>query len=188
MPAMHSLRLGILFSGEGSNMQNLIEKLHQKVYWQQDKEIRLEIVLCATNNPKAGGIKRCENLNMPYIVGAEDNFISAFKGCVLVLCAGYLKILSPKFLAHYKAINIHPSFLPQHKGANALKRSFSSQSGLGVSVHWVSDELDNGKLILQESLSLKPQESLESYTQRVHALEHKLYPQASLRALGLRHA
>ncbi|BEG56505.1 phosphoribosylglycinamide formyltransferase [Helicobacter sp. NHP21005] len=185
MPGMHSLHLGILFSGVGSNLQNLVETLHQRVYWQQDTPVKLEVVLCATNNPKAGGLKRCQKLNMPCIVGTEEDFICAFKGCALILCAGYNKILSPKFLAHFKALNIHPSFLPRHKGARALERSFQSQSGLGVSVHWVSEELDSGELILQERLNLEPLESLAGYTQRVHALEHRLYPQAVLRALGL---
>ncbi|GMB90209.1 phosphoribosylglycinamide formyltransferase [Helicobacter ailurogastricus] len=185
MPAMHSLKLGILFSGEGSNMQNLIQKLHHKVYSRQDSPTRLEVVLCATNNPKANGLRRCVSLKMPYLVGTQDDFITAFKGCDLLLCAGYNKILSPKFLAHHKAINIHPAFLPHHKGARALERSFHSQSGLGVSVHWVSEELDSGELILQERLNLNPLESLENYTKRVHALEHRLYPQAVLKALKL---
>ncbi|CCM11746.1 formyltransferase family protein [Helicobacter heilmannii] len=190
MPAMQTLTLGILFSGTGSNMQNLIEKLHQKVFLQQNTplklEVVLEVVLCATNNPRAGGIDHCQKLNMPFIVGTEDDFIPAFRGCALLLCAGYNKILSPVFLAHYKALNIHPSLLPKHKGARALERSFNSQSALGVSVHWVSDELDSGDLILQERLSLNPQESLESYEKRLHALEHRLYPQAVLKALKLR--
>ncbi|BCZ17751.1 phosphoribosylglycinamide formyltransferase [Helicobacter sp. NHP19-003] len=185
MPGMHSLKLGILFSAEGTNMQNLVEKLHRQVYNHQGTLTRLEFALCATNNPRAGGIKRCEKLNMPFIVGTEDDFIPAFRGCALILCAGYNKILSPKFLAHFKALNIHPSFLPKHKGANALERSFKSQSALGVSVHWVNEKLDGGKIILQENLSLKPQESLASYTQRVHALEYALYPQAVLKALKL---
>ena len=104
--------------------------------------------------------------------------------CVL---SGFMRILTPIFTRHVRAINIHPSFLPHHKGAHAIRDSFySTQDFGGVSVHWVSDELDSGALIAQEKLPKIAGESLQSFESRIHELEYRLFPQALLRALNLR--
>ncbi|WP_104628519.1 phosphoribosylglycinamide formyltransferase [Helicobacter bizzozeronii] len=185
------VHMGILFSGNGSNMQNLIEQLHQKPFWRisNRQPLILNVALCASNNPKAHGIVRCEKLGVPcVVVSSENELMQALVRCHVILLAGYMKILSPLFIQHYPTLNIHPSFLPHHKGKDAIKKSFESQEGMGVSVHWVTEELDGGPIILQESLTREPNDTLESFTQRVHALEHQLYPKALLKALGLRHA
>lgn len=181
------VRVGILFSGNGSNMQNLIENLHRQPFLRAPAQpITLNIELCATNNPRAHGIDRCARLKMPCAVQPnERDLIESLARCHLVLLAGYMKILSPLFLERFPTINIHPSFLPHHKGKDAIRRSFESQEGMGVSVHWVDTQVDGGPIILQAPLERLASESLASFTQRVHTLEHQLYPQAILKGLGL---
>ncbi|BCD46519.1 formyltransferase family protein [Helicobacter suis] len=183
------LKIGILFSGQGSNMQNLIETLHLKplMRLQNNQPLILKVEICATNNPKAMGIKRCKQLNMPCVVCSnEEELFEILYPCHLVCLAGFNQILSPKFLERFLTINIHPSFLPEHKGKDAIKRSFLSQKGTGVSVHFVEEKVDSGPIILQEALEVKKEESLEDFEKRVHTLEYQLYPQALLKALELR--
>ncbi|WP_163498704.1 formyltransferase family protein [Helicobacter suis] len=182
------LKIGILFSGEGSNMQNLIETLHLKSFMrlQNNQPIILNVELCATNNPKAMGIKRCKQLNMPCVLCSnEEEFLQVLYPCHLICLAGFNQIVSSKFLERFFTINIHPSFLPEHKGKEAIKRSFASQKGMGVSVHFVEEEVDSGPIILQEALEVKEKESLEDFKARVHTLEYELYPKALLKVLGL---
>ncbi|WP_104637470.1 formyltransferase family protein [Helicobacter felis] len=182
------LHLGVLFSGNGSNMQNLIEVFNGQSFWHpaSQQHVVLKVKICVSSRPKAYGITRCAQLKMPCVVcQEEENLIQALRGCDLILLAGYMKILSARFVQSFPTINIHPSFLPYHKGKDAILKSFESQEGMGVSVHWVDAQVDHGPLILQETLQRLPEDSLEDFTQRVHALEQRLYPQALLQALGL---
>ncbi|MFC3847439.1 phosphoribosylglycinamide formyltransferase [Helicobacter baculiformis] len=190
------LRLGILFSGQGSNMQALIESLHQRTFLGK-KPIIIEVALCLTNKSKAPGIARAQKLGVPCVVLEPANYAQtsdferaliehlSLARCHLVLLAGYMRLVSPLFLEHFPTLNIHPSMLPHFKGKDALRASFEAKEGTGVSVHVVTPQLDSGPIIAQQALNPKPQESLESFTQRIHALEHQLYPKALLQALGL---
>ena len=196
---MQTLKLAILFSGNGSNMQNLIQSLHQKIYCNASKqEVKLEIALSLCNNPKAYGITRAENLGIPCEIISHKDFSSrlAFDQTLirtlesyqidLCLLAGFMRILTSTFTQKFKTINIHPSLLPAHKGTNAIAKTFSSGDKCGgVSVHWVDEDLDSGKLIAQESVCILSDDTLESFEQKIHTLEHKLYPLAVLKALEL---
>lgn len=200
---MKTCKLAILFSGNGSNMQNLIESLHNKIFMRQvdsntKQEIRLEVSLTLCNNPQAYGITRTQNLNIPCKVLNHEDFSSreAFDRAMLELLqnhqinlcilAGFMRILTPTFTQNIPTINIHPSYLPAHKGMNAIKQSFDSDDGYGgVSVHWVNEELDGGEIILQKKLAIEPLDSLQSFEVKIHALEHSLYPQAILKALNI---
>lgn len=194
------IQCAILFSGNGSNMQNIIESLHNQTFThsQTHKEYNLQIALTLCNNPNAYGITRTKNLNIPCVVLPHRDFSSreefdkqmiatlhAYK-IEYVILAGFMRILTPLFTSTFRTINIHPSFLPEHKGANAIKESFyASQNYGGVSVHWVNEELDGGEIILQEKLDKIQNESLENFESRIHALEYTLYPKAILQALHL---
>lgn len=200
---MKTFKLAILFSGNGSNMQNLIETLHNRTFAYQKKsklkrEIKLEISLTLCNNPQAYGITRAQNLNIPCKVLNHKDFNSreAFDHTMLELLenhqidlcilAGFMRILTPTFTQKIPTINIHPSYLPAHKGMNAIKQSFDSDDGYGgVSVHWVNEELDGGEIILQKKLSIGQSDTLQSFESRIHALERSLYPQAILKALSI---
>lgn len=197
---MRTCKLAILFSGNGSNMQNLVESLHNQVFIQRDQTlIRVEVVITLCNNPLAYGITRAKHLNIPCEILSHTDFNSRedFDQAMLAslrkhevdLCvlAGFMRILTPSFTRHIKAINIHPSYLPEHKGMHAITQSFLSGKGYGgVSVHWVNEELDGGDIILQERLIIDAQETLESFESRIHALEHTLYPQAILKVIGVK--
>ena len=197
---MRNIKCAILFSGNGSNMQNLIESLHNKIFYDNNNNpVHLEITLTLCNNPKAQGITRSAALAIPCTIINHKDFSSRidFDNAMIeilrvhsidiVLLAGFMRILTSSFTQTFQTINIHPSFLPEHKGAYAIRESFNSaQSYGGVSVHWVNDELDGGEIILQEKLQKIPNENLEEFESKIHALEYSLYPRAILLALGLK--
>lgn len=177
----------ILFSGEGSNLQNIIEQLHLK---------HCEVLATITNRPKAGGIARAKGLNIPVSVIDHTHFESreAFDTVLvehinaydadLVVMAGFMRILTPIFTLHVKAINLHPSLLPKFKGAKAIERNFESEDKEGgVTVHWVSEELDGGTLIAQRSFEKSKDETLESFTCKIQELEHALLPETIIELL-----
>lgn len=156
---------------------------------------RVEVVLALSNKSDAYGLKRAENLGVKTCIleskayekredfdGALVEILQKEKIDLCVL-AGFMRILTPIFTKQIKAINIHPSLLPLFKGAHGIKESFESKMKLGgVSVHFVNDELDGGEIIAQGVL-IKNNESLEEYEQRVHSLEHFLYPLAVMKVL-----
>lgn len=109
-------------------------------------------------------------------------------GLDCILLAGFMRILSGEFLAkiqHIRILNIHPSFLPLHKGLHGIEKSYADENDFGgVSVHFVTNELDSGLIILQEKVKKIPNESFEDFTQRIHEVEYRIYPQAFLKAFA----
>ncbi|MDD3770156.1 phosphoribosylglycinamide formyltransferase [Sulfuricurvum sp. IAE1] len=169
-----------LFSGEGTNLANLIDKLHLK---------HCAIVCAITNNPEAGGIAKARAAGIPVDVldhrdyesresydAALVKLIDEYQPDLVVLC-GFMRILTPVFTSQVRSINLHPSLLPAFKGARAIERSFESdEKTCGVSVHWVSDELDGGEVIMQKSFVKSENETLESFTAKIRAIEHDILP------------
>lgn len=179
------VKLAILFSGNGSNLENLLQKLHHKRF----KNNEFEVVLCLCNNKNAFGIKRARKFELESVIVEHKNFPTreAFdtelvrlikqSGADLTILAGFMRILSPVFTQCVRAINLHPSLLPLFKGVNAIKESFKSDMKVGgVSVHWVSEELDGGQIIAQKAFEKTPQMSFEDYEAQIHALEYELLP------------
>ena len=180
-------KIAILFSGEGTNMENILKTLHKK---------KVKVVKTITNNPQANGIKKAEKYNIPTVIINNKNYSSREefdKELVrelkkekldLVVLAGFMRILTPIFTDNIKAINIHPSLLPHFKGAKAIQRSFESNlKEAGVTVHEVSSELDSGEIILQESFK-KDNMNFTEFEKRIHEIEYSLYPKAILKYLG----
>ena len=178
----------ILFSGEGSNLEALIRKLHR---------VHCNIACTITNRPDAGGIARAKALDIPVNIIDHKNFQSreAFDTVLiehirayapdLVIMAGFMRILTPVFTENVKAINVHPSLLPKFKGANAIKDSFQSDERVcGVSIHWVSSELDGGEVIAQKAFEKSAHETLESFTCKIRDIEHTLLPQTVIALLN----
>lgn len=189
-------KLAILFSGNGSNLQNLLEQRSTIQAALAPHGIAPEFALAVSNNPAAYGITRCQKLGLECRVIAHAEFATRaeFERALsqnlraasidFVVLAGFMRILSAEFVQEFRAINIHPSFLPLHKGAHAIADSYAgAESFGGVSVHWVSAELDSGAIILQEKLPKIAGESLEDFERRIHELEYTLYPQALILAL-----
>lgn len=185
-------RLAILFSGEGSNMEAIIQALHQKPL--SSGQIIISSVI--TNNPNAGGIARAKRLGVPCHVVDHRSFSQreAFDLALtemiapydptLVILAGFMRILTPVFTQRFRTINIHPSLLPLFKGAHGIKESYnSSMQVAGVTVHHVNEELDGGEIIMQKAIEKIPGEDFAEFKSRIHALEHRLYPAAILKIL-----
>ncbi len=177
-------KIAILFSGEGSNLENLIRKLHKKDF----KDFKIEVALAITNNPNANGIKRALKLGITSIVIDHRNFKTREefdkrlveeinkKECILSILAGFMRILTPVFTQNIKALNIHPSILPLFKGANAIKRSFQSDMKVaGVTVHTVTNELDGGEILAQECFN-KEGMDFTTFEEKIHKIEHEIYP------------
>ncbi|SFV65698.1 Phosphoribosylglycinamide formyltransferase [hydrothermal vent metagenome] len=167
-------KIAVLFSGKGTNFAHIVKTLHQK---------ECKVVFALTNNPKAEGIAIAQEHSIPYGVVEPKNFNSreAYDAVVvetlkrynpeLTVLAGFMRILTPVFTENIKAINLHPSLLPRHKGLNAIERSYHDnfKEG-GVSVHHVSSELDGGEVILQKSLA-KGALCFEAYNKQIRMIE-----------------
>lgn len=233
---MKDYKIAILFSGNGSNLENLYTKMQDfcieiecdsnaldssrcdssdlassikmgdsansvgdsaKMQDSSDlaRKIKLDFACAISSKKDAFGIKRCERLGLKCEIVDFKSDKSAIEKTMdileanridLVVLAGFMRILPPSFNARFKAINIHPSILPLFKGANAIKESYESDMKIaGVSVHFVSDELDSGALISQDIIYKIDNESLESFEERIHILEHKLYPKALIKAIKI---
>jgi len=176
-----------LFSGEGTNLANLIEKIHHQ---------HGEIVCAITNNPDAGGIAKAQRASIPVEILDHRNYPSreAYDHALvtlihshhpdLVILCGFMRILTPVFTAHVRAINLHPSLLPMFKGSRAIERSFESEERLGgVSVHWVTEELDGGEIILQKSFTKNSSDTLEEFTAKIRHIEYEILPQSIITIL-----
>ncbi len=180
------LRTAVLISGNGSNLQAILDAAHAADY-------PAEIVLVISNNEDAFGLKRADNAGVPTVVIDHRNFASrdAFDRMMdaslktheigLVVMAGFMRILSDWFVTEWqgKLVNIHPSLLPKYKGMHTHKRALEAgDAEHGCTVHWVTPELDSGEIIAQAALDILPGDTPETLQQRVHALEHQLYPEA----------
>ena len=179
------IKLAVLFSGSGTNLENILKKLHNKSFG----ENHFEVSLCICNKKNAYGIKRAEKYNIKTILiehekySTREEFDKALVEQIqkhninLTILAGFMRILTPIFTKNIKAINLHPSLLPLFKGANAIKQSYKSNMKVaGVSVHWVNEELDGGKIIAQKAFE-KGNLSYEEFENTIHALEYEILPQ-----------
>lgn len=180
-------RIVVLLSGSGSNLQALIDSI------QQSAEHPAQIVAVVSNVADAFGLERARNAKIATQVLDHRSFTerTAYDQALialidqyqpdLVVLAGFMRILSSTFVAHYQGrlLNIHPSLLPAFKGLNTHARALAEGAHEhGCSVHFVTAELDGGPLVLQARLAVLPDESSQALGKRVLALEHQIYPQA----------
>ena len=184
---MNLKKIIILFSGEGSNLLTIIETLHLK---------EVEVAAAITNRPNAGGIVKAKAHRVPVEIidhtdfesreGFDTKLLETIESYSpdLVVMAGFMRILTPLVTDNIKAINVHPSLLPLFKGGNAIVKSFeSSEQKGGISVHWVSSELDGGEVIAQDSFDKEEGEDIESFTKKIRHLEHRLLPETIVQIL-----
>ena len=183
---MRRIKTAVLISGNGSNLQALIDATEHTDYPAQ-------IVLVISNQEEAYGLVRAENAGITTAIIPHTNFATreAFDamidatlhthGIELVCLAGFMRILSNNFVTQWsgKLINIHPSLLPAYKGTRTHQRVLAAgEKYHGCTVHWVTPELDAGEIIAQSSLEILPTDTAETLQARVHTLEHALYPLA----------
>ena len=185
-------KIAVLFSGSGSNLQSILDKLHGKIF----DDIKIEVVLTLTNKPNAYGIQRAAKFGLTSVVIDNKNFVSRQEfdkkvveeikksGAELTVLAGFMRILTPFFCDNIKAINLHPSILPLFKGAHAIDESFDSDMQVGgVSVHWVSAELDGGKIIAQQTFQ-RENKTRDEWEAKIHEIEHELLPKTIVEILS----
>lgn len=177
-------RIVVLVSGDGSNLQALIDSCHTG-------RIRAQIVGVISNEPNAYALERARLANIPTQVvdhrGYADraNFevevtrmIQEWKA-ELILLAGFMRVLTPAFVNRYSGqmINIHPSLLPAYRGLHTHARVLETGDRMhGCSIHFVTSDLDAGAVIIQAVTNVLPTDDLPTLTQKVRALEHHLYP------------
>jgi len=179
-------KIAVLFSGKGTNFAHIVKTLHKK---------ECEVVFALTNNPDAEGIVIAQEHGIAYGVVEPKNFhsretydeviVEMLKRYTpdLTVLAGFMRILTPIFTEQIKAINLHPSLLPRHKGLNAIEKSYEDEHFEGgVSVHYVSSELDGGEVLVQKRL-LKEKLSFEDYDSAIRALEKEALVEAINRVL-----
>ena len=174
----------VLISGNGSNLQAIIDACEQK-------KINGTIRAVFSNKADAFGLERARDAGIAaHALGASQfasreafdrelvQEIDAYAPDVVVL-AGYMRILSPAFVAHYagRLLNIHPSLLPKYPGQHTHRQVLDNgDEEHGTSVHFVTDELDGGPVILQAKVPVFAGDSEEDVTARVQAQEHAIYP------------
>ncbi|MDR7024761.1 phosphoribosylglycinamide formyltransferase [Pseudomonas peli] len=176
----------VLISGSGSNLQALIDSIAH-----DGNPARIAAVI--SNRADAYGLERAKQAGISTAVLDHKQFdgreafdaalveaIDAFNPQLVVL-AGFMRILTPGFVRHYagRLLNIHPSLLPKYKGLHTHQRALEAgDSEHGCSVHFVSEELDGGPLVVQAVVPVQSDDSPSSLAQRVHEQEHVIYPLA----------
>jgi phosphoribosylglycinamide formyltransferase-1 len=180
-----TLRLGVLVSGNGTNLQAILDAIEAGSL---DAEVRLFL----SDQREAFALKRAEKQHVPTALVVRKDFSdrSSFekkivevlqeRGVQWVVLAGFMRLLSPEFIGAYpqRIVNIHPALLPSFPGLEAIRQAFEYGSPVtGVTVHFVDEGCDTGPIIAQRAIEVDPQDTLESLSEKIHRLEHSLYPQ-----------
>jgi len=183
---LNKIKTAVFISGTGSNLKNLIN-------FSKTKKSPISIDLIISNTIKAKGLKYSNQykikkkiLNFKNIRIAEKRLLDLLKqNKIQFIClAGFMKILSSKFIKQFngKIINIHPSLLPRYKGLNTHSRAIQNKDKFtGCSVHYVTEKLDSGKIIIQKKIKILKKDTPKSLAKKVLKQEHKLYPKAILK-------
>jgi phosphoribosylglycinamide formyltransferase-1 len=187
------LRVVVLISGNGSNLQAIIDA-------SQNAPGLYEVVAVISNREDAYGLVRADQAGISSAVvdhkvyDSRESYDHALMQIIdaftpgLVVLAGFMRILTPEFVHHYagRMLNIHPSLLPKYKGLNTHQRAIDAGDRVhGCSVHFVTEELDDGPVLLQAEVPILDGDTVETLAERVHVQGHIIYPEAVRRfALG----
>ncbi|MEP9402902.1 phosphoribosylglycinamide formyltransferase [Sphingomonas sp. VNH70] len=184
MPTTPKHRVGVLISGRGSNMAALVAAA-------EAPGCPYEVVLVASDKPDAAGLAHAAGRGIATFAhsprgipkaeyeAAIDGALRA-AGVETVALAGYMRLLSPGFVAAWRdrIVNIHPSLLPKYKGLDTHARAIAAgDAEAGCSVHVVTEELDAGSVLGQARVAILPGDTADSLAARVLVAEHRLYPQ-----------
>ncbi len=183
-----SIQLAIFVSGRGSNMEAILKSIH-------DGELDASVELVFSNDPHAKaletakqyGVRTAALANTGLTRTAHEDKVRELLETVnfdYIVLAGYMRILSPKFLNHFRdprgffrVINIHPSLLPAFPGKCAYEDAFNYGVKVsGITVHLVDEQVDHGAILAQQSFPRLPDDTLETFKARGLAVEHALYP------------
>ena len=182
---MEPLPIVVLISGGGSNLQSIIDRI-------ADKTLNARLCAVISNKADAYGIERAKKANIPTEIidhkqyDSREGFDAELTQCIekyqpqLIVLAGFMRILTDNFVNHFygKMINIHPSLLPKYQGLHTHQRALEAGDNIhGLSIHYVSAELDGGPVILQKSVPVLEHDTEDTLAQRVLEQEHIAYPQ-----------
>jgi phosphoribosylglycinamide formyltransferase-1 len=170
--------IGVLVSGEGTNLQALLDAA-------------LPVVAVASNRHGVRALERAQAAGVPAAVFPLEDFESreardsamadwlAERGVELVVCAGYMHLLEPSFLERFRGrvVNVHPAPLPEYPGAHPLEDLLAAGAReAAATVHFVDEGVDTGPVIASERVQVLPGDTVETLRERVHEVEHRLLP------------
>ena len=180
------LRFAVFVSGKGSNLHAIVDAVKKG-------EIASELALVFSNKPKAEALKYAAEIGLETLhlhprdytnpQSYDRDIVINLKRAKIdfIVLAGYMKLLTPYFVKEYpnKIINVHPSLLPAFKGKQGIKDAFTYGAKItGVTIHFVNDKMDNGPIIIQESVKVPEGETLEDLTEKIHKIEHRIFKKA----------
>jgi phosphoribosylglycinamide formyltransferase-1 len=186
---MSGFRIVVLASGAGTNLQAILDQLH-------DTEAGgrlIEVAGVGSDKPDAGALRRAEGAGIEYAVfpsadfpdrGARDDAIGDWaeaRGADLIALAGYMQLLSPRMVARFRnrIVNVHPALLPSFPGLDAVAQALAHGVKVtGVSIHFVDEGVDSGPLIAQRAIPVPQGADWDTLEVEIHRAEHALYPQA----------
>src|SRR3954468_2394221 len=181
-----SLRVGVLVSGEGSNLQALLDTVHA--------DGTVQIVCVGSNKPEARGLERAREAGIDRGGFAKEDYSSREQrdaalgdwlqvhAVQLVVLAGFMELLGPAFVRRFagQIVNVHPSLLPAFPGIRSIEQALEhGVRVMGVTVHYVDEGVDSGPIVLQEAFDPVPySRDIAAVERRVHEIEHRLLPRA----------
>ncbi len=183
---MRKIRIAVLASGSGTNLQAIIDSC-------ESGYIPGEVVVVISNKEDAYALERARNKNIPaYFINPKDyssreeydmaigDIIEKYEADLIAM-AGYMLLLSPKFIARFrlKIMNIHPALCPSFPGTHAIRDAYDyGVKVTGVTVHFADEGMDTGPIILQYPVFVDEGDSFEALEEKIHKIEHQLYPLA----------
>lgn len=177
---MSTIKAAVFASGTGSNFEAIVKE-----------SLPCEIALLVCDKPGAKVIEKAEKYGVPTLVFSPKDYASKveFEKMLVgklqeaniswIFLAGYMRIVGPTLLGAYEGriVNIHPSLLPDFPGKDAIGDAYRAGVGkTGVTVHYIDEGIDTGPIIAQEEVVVEADDTLETLAQKIHAVEHELYP------------
>ncbi len=181
------MKLGVLASGTGTNLQAILDRVHGRE--------GVEVVAVASDQPSAKALKRARSAGVPTAVFAQDQYAAradrdramaewlAERGVELVVLAGYMRLLSPEFLERFpqRVINVHPALLPAFPGLDAVDQALAyGVKVFGATIHFVDEGVDSGAIIFQRGVELADATNADEVMAAIRPIEHELLCRAIL--------
>ena len=189
---MRAPAIAVFCSGRGTNLQAILDAVRRR-------RLRAHVALVVSDNPGAYALARARAAKVPAVVVDPRRFRSRAQydravarlvdasGARLIVLAGYMRLLSAPFVRRYRGriLNIHPALLPSFPGTRAVRDALRHGAKVtGVTVHFVDEQIDHGPILLQEPVKIKEGDTERSLHERIHKVEHRLYPKAIQQVLN----
>ena len=178
------LKIGVLLSGSGTNLQAIIDAAAQG--------LPVDIVKVISSRPDAYGIERARTAGIDVVAlnrdvyadveAADARIVDELRaaGADYVVMAGYMRKVTPVMLDAFpdRVLNLHPALLPSFKGAHAIQEAFDTGVKVtGITVHFANEDYDKGPIVAQRAVEVREDDTLDTLEERIHAAEHVLYPE-----------